>query len=74
MPNNVVCVTKFDDSGAVCLGDSGGPLVVKYFKTFIQVAIVSAGDFFGCNIDANPTIFSTIDDESLQWIKLIIQK
>ena len=73
MPNNVVCVTKFDDSGAVCKGDSGGPLVVKYFKTFIQVAVVSAGDHF-CNIDASPTLFSTIDDESLQWIQINIQK
>ena len=48
--------------------------MVKYFKTFIQVAVVSAGDIFGCNIDASPTIFSIIDDESLQWIKFIIQK
>ena len=45
----------------------------QYFKTFIQVAVVSAGDPL-CNIDASPTIFSTIDDESLQWIQINIQK
>ena len=73
MPNNIVCVTKFDDSGAVCEGDSGGPLVVKFQKTFIQVAVVSSGDNF-CNVDANPTIFTLIDDESLQWINIITQK
>ena len=73
LPNNIVCVTKFDDSGAVCQGDSGGPLVVKFQKTFIQVAVVSSGDNF-CNVDANPTIFTLIDDESLQWINIITQK
>ena len=73
MPNNIVCVTKFDDSGAVCEGDSGGPLVVKYQKTFIQVAVVSAGDMF-CSINSNPTIMTPIDDESLKWIEIITQK
>ena len=74
MPNNVVCVTKFDDSGAVCKGDSGGPLVVKFQKTFIQVAVVSSGDNFFCDSYARPTIFTLIDDESLQWINMITQK
>ena len=73
MPNNVVCVTKFDDSGAVCQGDSGGPLVVKFQRTFIQVAVVSSGDDF-CSVDVNPTIFTLINDESLQWINMITQK
>ena len=74
MPDDTVCVTKFDNSGTVCRGDSGGPLVVKFQRTFIQVAIVSAGDAPFCNIDSKPTIFKRLDDESLQWINIIIQK
>ena len=66
-------MTKFDNSGAVCQGDSGGPLVVKFQRTFIQVAVVSAGDDF-CNIDSKPTIFTLLDDKNLQWINIITQK
>lgn len=74
MPESIVCVTKFDDQGVVCEGDSGGPLVVKFQKTFIQVAIVSSGDQF-CNNDARPTLFTLIDEESLEWInRLLTQK
>ena len=74
MPESIVCVTKFDDQGVVCKGDSGGPLVVKFQKTFIQVAIVSSGDQF-CNNDARPTLFTLIDEESLEWInRLLTQK